>query len=282
MLLHCNSPEESSECVSPRLLWLFRLEDRVALHVYPIVGLSRNVTSQAVFLVVSRDLLIGCVCFEKRPSPSIAPEWVIGIPIFFVLDHDEPHFRLRGPMCVTGCHGSMVGSKDLFHQNRSVGELPILSVVLGCIRRCVRDMHLLSFGLKLHGVGSKQLVKIPNIGWLADVSRLVDKIETAAALALRTNRLLGCYENEGNKQRCNATGHLLMLLFKETNQAGRWSPKQREFGAASEELGKSEICRRVATRLQAASCPRGGGLVLINCQDVSSHCELLAARVLHT
>ena len=71
-----------------------------------------------------------------------------------------------------------------------------------------------------------------------------------------------------------------MLLFKETNPAGGGSPKQREFGAAAEKLGKSKICRRVATRLQAAFCPYDDALVLINCQDVSSHCEFLAARIL--
>ena len=66
-----------------------------------------------------------------------------------------------------------------------------------------------------------------------------------------------------------------MLLFNETNQAGRWTPKQREFGAAAEELGKSKICRRADLRLQAAFCRHDDALVLINCRDVSIHCEFL-------
>src|SRR5262249_10993698 len=58
-------------------------ENGITFDVYPIGGLSRNVTVQAVFLVVGCNLLVGCIRFEKCPSPSVTPQWVIGIAVFF-------------------------------------------------------------------------------------------------------------------------------------------------------------------------------------------------------
>src|SRR5262249_33971807 len=54
-----------------------RLKNRITLHVYPVGRLSWDVTLNAVFFVVGRHLLIGCIGFEERPSPSIAPQRVI-------------------------------------------------------------------------------------------------------------------------------------------------------------------------------------------------------------
>ena len=44
------------------------------MDIDPVRILCRDTTAQAVFLVVSRDLLIGSIGFEKRPSPSVTPE----------------------------------------------------------------------------------------------------------------------------------------------------------------------------------------------------------------
>src|SRR5215472_15259011 len=142
-----------SERAFARPSWLFRFENRVALHVYPVGGLSGNMTTLAVLLVVSRDLLIGCVGLEKCPSPSITPERVVRKAVLIVLDHDEPHFGFRGPMCITGRHRAMISSKDFLHQNRSIRELPVLSVVLGGTWRCVGHMHLLALRIEFHGIG---------------------------------------------------------------------------------------------------------------------------------
>src|SRR5215467_8488443 len=109
MLLHFNSPS------CPKPFWLFRLEDWVSLHVYPVGWLGRNMTTQAVFLVIRRDLLIRCIRFEKCPSPSITPQRSVGVPILVVLDHHEPHFCSSGPVCVPGCHLRVISRKDLFH-----------------------------------------------------------------------------------------------------------------------------------------------------------------------
>jgi hypothetical protein len=38
-------------------------------------------TTQAVFLEVSRDLLMGCVGLEECPAPSVIPKGVVGKPI---------------------------------------------------------------------------------------------------------------------------------------------------------------------------------------------------------
>src|SRR4029077_11823114 len=132
-------------------------------------------TTQAVFFEVSCDLLIGCVGFEECPSPSITPKWVVGKPIFFVLDHDEPHIRCRSPMCVPGRQLRMIGCKGLFHQYGSVGELSSLAVILSCAWRCVRVVHLGVVVEIDRRIDSKRLIEIPKVSRLANVSRLVDK-----------------------------------------------------------------------------------------------------------
>src|SRR5262249_49873652 len=133
-----------SKPISASTFWLFRFEDRVTLHVHPVARLSRNMAPKTIFFVIGGDLLIGRIRVEERPSPSIAPKWVVGVPILFVFDHDEPYFGLGGPMCVTCGHRAMISAKYLFHQNRSVSKLAILPVVLCGARRCIRDVHLLS------------------------------------------------------------------------------------------------------------------------------------------
>ena len=54
------------------LLW--RLENRLTFYVYPVRCLSGNVTANAIYLVISRHLVVGCVSFEKRPLPPITPQ----------------------------------------------------------------------------------------------------------------------------------------------------------------------------------------------------------------
>src|SRR5580658_2131838 len=150
-------------------------------------------TAQTVFLVVRCDLLIGCVGFEECPSPSIAPERVIGVPVLVVFDHDEPHFRCCSPMCVPGGQLRVISCKDLFHQYGSVREFSILAVVLSCAWRCVRVVHLGVVVEIDRCIHSKLLIEISKISRLADVSRLVDKIKAGGTShTLGTNRLLAC------------------------------------------------------------------------------------------
>jgi len=60
-----------------------------------------DATTQAILFVVDRHLPIGCAGFEKCPSPSLTPQWVIGKAVSVILDQDEPHFRSRGPMGIS-------------------------------------------------------------------------------------------------------------------------------------------------------------------------------------
>src|SRR5262245_46598308 len=77
---------------------LLSRENRITLNIDPISGSCGNVTPQAIFLVVGGHLFVRRVSFEERPPPSITPQGVIGIPVLFVLDHDEPLFRPFRPM----------------------------------------------------------------------------------------------------------------------------------------------------------------------------------------
>src|SRR5262249_5502168 len=121
----------------------FRRENRVTLNIDPVGGLGRQVTAYTVLLIVSCDLLLGCVCFVESPSPAVAPQWIAGIESFVVLDHDEPHLRGLGPVRVAGCHRSMVRGRRLFCQHGAIVHLPHFAVVFSRARGCVRDMHLL-------------------------------------------------------------------------------------------------------------------------------------------
>src|SRR5262249_5900998 len=85
-------------------------ENRITLDVNPVCRLGGDVTPHAVFLVIDRHLLVGRVGLEECPSPSITPQWVIGISILVILDHDEPHLCSRGPMGIAGSQLSVIGS----------------------------------------------------------------------------------------------------------------------------------------------------------------------------
>src|SRR6266853_3593972 len=143
-------------------------ENWIALHVDPIRRSCGDVAAQAVFLVVRCDLLVGRVGLEQRPSPSITPQRVAGIASLFAFDHDEPHLCSRGPMCVTRCHLSVVGSEDLFDQDGTVRKLPILSVILSRTGRGVGEVHLVSLRIQ-HCICPKHLVMVAIISWLLNI-----------------------------------------------------------------------------------------------------------------
>src|SRR5262245_3601007 len=107
-------------------------------------------TTQAVLLVVSCNLLIGCIRLVQRPAPSIAPQWIAGIASFFVFHHDEPYLCPFGPMHLAGRHLTVLGSENFFNQDGSICKLSILAVVLSCPRRCVRVVHVGLATLRSH------------------------------------------------------------------------------------------------------------------------------------
>src|SRR5262245_51548132 len=125
-------------------------------------------TTQTILLVVSCNLLIGCIRLVQRPAPSIAPQWITGIASFFVFHHDEPYLCPFGPMHIAGRHLTMVGSENFFHEDGSVCKLSILAVVLSRARRCVSVMHLGVATLISHRKSSQNLILIPVIGRLAN------------------------------------------------------------------------------------------------------------------
>src|SRR6266508_4377039 len=63
---------------------LLRGENWITLNIDPVCCLCRDVAAQAIFFVVSCDLFIGRVGFEKGPSPAVTPERITGITSFFV------------------------------------------------------------------------------------------------------------------------------------------------------------------------------------------------------
>src|SRR5262249_16134640 len=116
ILVHCNSPREAvSETSLCRVFCLLRFEDWETLDVSPVRRLGRDVTAETIFLVISRYLLVRRVGFEKKPSPSITPQWIIWEAVFLIFDLDKPHFCSRSPMCITRRQLSVVRSKYLFH-----------------------------------------------------------------------------------------------------------------------------------------------------------------------
>src|ERR1051326_6290806 len=121
---------------------LCRLEHGIALNVYPICHLCRDMTAEAVLLVVSSNLLVGCIRLVESPSPSIAPQRIAWVASFFVFDHDEPHLRPFGPMHVTSRHLTVISCEYFFDQHSSVRELSILKVVLSRSRRRVGVMQI--------------------------------------------------------------------------------------------------------------------------------------------
>src|SRR5262249_28278102 len=116
ILLHCNSRcEDSLETSFSRVVCLLRFEDRVTLYVHPVGWLRWKMPTQAVFFLIRCYPLSRRIGFVQGPSPSITPQRIAGIASLVVLDHDEPHFRSRSPMCVPRRQLRVIGRKDLFH-----------------------------------------------------------------------------------------------------------------------------------------------------------------------
>src|SRR5579864_3324229 len=156
------------------------MEHRITLNVDPICRLSRDMAALAVFLVISRDLLVRRVGFEESPSPTVTPKWVAWVASFCILDHHEPDFRSGGPMRVPSCHSCVIGSEDLFHQYGSVCVLGSLPKVISGAGRSVGEMHLVALRIE-NGVGSERLIRVAVAAGLADISRLVDQIKSVEA-----------------------------------------------------------------------------------------------------
>src|SRR5688572_7337633 len=109
-------------------------ENWITLDINPVCCLRRDVAAQAISLVVSCDLLIGRIGFEKGPSPAVTPERIAGIASFFVFDHDEPLYRSRCPMRVPGRQFAVIGPEDFFDEHGSIRKLASLAVILSRAR----------------------------------------------------------------------------------------------------------------------------------------------------
>lgn len=94
------------------------------MDVNPVCCSRWDMTPQAVFPEVSRNLFIGCIGLEQRASPTVAPERTVGVPPFFVLDHYEPDFRPRGPMRVAGGHLCVIRAEHFLDQDCTVRKPP--------------------------------------------------------------------------------------------------------------------------------------------------------------
>src|SRR5215813_14421283 len=138
-------------------------------------------TTKAVLLVVSCNLLIGCIRLVQRPAPSITPQWIAWIAPFFVFDHDEPYLCPFSPMHIAGRHLTVLSSENFFDQDRSICKLSILAVVLGRARQCVGVVHVGVATLSSHRKSSQHLKLIPVIGRLANDPALIDQIKSIEA-----------------------------------------------------------------------------------------------------
>src|SRR6266404_2993494 len=100
-------------------------------------------------------------------------------------------------MRVSGRQLTVIRRKDLFHQDGSVRELSGLPVILSRSRRRVGVVQLVVVFQIDDFERSERLVEV-SIAWrLADVSGLVDEIESAvAAGGLRSRLLIGGKDDE--------------------------------------------------------------------------------------
>src|SRR5579864_903396 len=171
------------------------MEHRITLNVDPICRLSRDMAALAVFLVISRDLLVRRVGFEESPSPTVTPKWVAGVASFCVLDHHEPDFRSGGPMRVPSRHLCVIGSEDLFHQYGPVWIFASLPEILGGARGSVGEMHLVALRIE-NGVGPERLILVAVVARFANVSRLVDQIKSILRIRLRLGLLMTTQNGE--------------------------------------------------------------------------------------
>src|SRR5215471_10068221 len=113
---------------------LLCLENRITLDVNPVGRARWEMAALAVFCEGSCDLLIGCVAFVKRPSPTLSPKRIAREPSFLVLDHDEPHFRSLCPMSLPSRQETVIGPKDFLDEHGSIRKLASLAVMLSGAR----------------------------------------------------------------------------------------------------------------------------------------------------
>src|SRR5260370_36819608 len=97
-------------------------------------------TGYAIFLEVSRHLLVGCVGLEECPSPSIAPQTTLCESVLFVLDHYEPLNHCLSPIRITCGHLPVISCENSFYQYGSTCKLSILPLLLTRARR--REHHV--------------------------------------------------------------------------------------------------------------------------------------------
>src|SRR5258708_7589784 len=105
-------------------------------------------------------------------------------------------------MRVPGRHLSVTSCKDLFHQYGSIREFSILAVILSRARRRVRVVQLGVAVEILHRICSERLVMISIVCRLANVSHLVNKIESVeATVALRFDLLMAGQTDQRDDER---------------------------------------------------------------------------------
>ena len=67
--------------------------------------------SRGNLFLVSCQLFVGRIGLEKRPTPSIAPQFVVGETVFCILDLHEPHFYVLSLVRITGRQFGMTRPK---------------------------------------------------------------------------------------------------------------------------------------------------------------------------
>lgn len=75
---------------------LLGIQSRIGFRVNPVTVLRRYVTSQAIGLVIGRDVLSRIVGFIQCPASAFPPQRIISKAILTVLDHDKPLFEFTG------------------------------------------------------------------------------------------------------------------------------------------------------------------------------------------
>ena len=164
-------------------------------------------TVEAIFLEISRHLLVRCVGFEKRPTPSVARQWVLWKAVFCIFNLHEPHLRTRSPICITCRQSSVIRAKYFFNQHRAIGELSIFAVIISCPRCSVCHVHLVALWID-HRVCSKHFVAISIISRLANIPFLVYQLKPVEILrALGVHSLRAGQDDDRKKKKCDTTGY---------------------------------------------------------------------------
>src|SRR5581483_6496844 len=183
------------------------MENRITLDVNPVVRFCGYMATQAILLVISCDLLIGCVGLKKRPTPTVAPERVVWVAALCVLDQDKPHFCIGSPVSISSAQLRVVRSEDLLHQHSAVSELTILPIVFGSSRRGPGVVQLIALRIE-YRIGTDHLIQITKIDRLAYVARLVNELESVERLLGLRVGFTECSESSQRENESELAAHL--------------------------------------------------------------------------